>query len=271
MVMIFEAINQPASTVSDGLLLPAWFNSEAGVALLDQEMKALDTLVPDQFYQTGMQYGAADHQILSRFNVEKKACLERDILPDQSSKQEGDPCSRVVALPEALPFPESSIDLAIYIHTLDFCDDPHHALREINQTISPEGVLVIVGFHPYSWWGLGRLVGKRLNRKHDLYGARFLSRTVVQDWVELLGFQSIAGKVVNYQFPYLNEKWRSRMSSMDSMGDRWWPTMGAVYILVVQKKIYSGLKTRAKARAGKNWFPHLRPSQAKVSNRFVRK
>ncbi len=232
-------------------ILPDWFTTDNGLALLDRQIKCMPSLVPDQFYQVGLQIGGAHLPIVNRFNVEHSLILDSSAPAD------------VVALPEALPLSEHSVDLALLLHTLDYCDDPHHALREIYQVMRPEGVLLFSGFHPYSLWGLRR----RLGAKTAPFDARYLPRHVVQDWLELLGFQTLTARVVNYQLPHLEAKWRERLKFMDDMGDRWWPTLGAVYVLVVQKKVYSGLRAKRAVRASEKWLVKLKPAQVKTAQR----
>ena len=244
-----------ASPLPRRSILSSWFSSEPGQALIAGQKAALDTLVPDQFYRVGMQFGLNDHPTMLEMNVEQA------IYCDIGRAFEAEAANSVVALPEALPLADSSVDLALLFHTLDFCDNPHRVLREVSQVLSPEGVLVLTGFHPFSLWGAERYI----NKKRAPFDARFISRSVVQGWLELLGFQSLTGRMLNYQLPQLNESWRNRLEWMNKMGDRWWPTLGAVYILVVQKKIYSGVGIKNASRKGRRWFPELKPAQAKIA------
>lgn len=228
---------------------------------MDAEIAALETLVPDQFYRVGLQFGLNAPVLMSGMNV------EHAIYSDSGVPEGAGSSGNVLALPEALPLADSSVDLALFLHTLDYCRDPHGVLREVSQVLSPEGVLVLTGFHPYSLWG-GR---RRLSKRKMPFDARFIARSVVQDRLELLGFQSLTGCMLNYQLPQLNAQWRSRLEWMNTVGDRWWPTLGAVYILVVQKKIYSGLGVKNSSRLGRRWFPELKPAQARVARMKIDK
>jgi len=243
------------SFVHFSTILPDWFDSNAGQALIDEEIANFNTLVPDQFYRVGLQLGLNNRSLLTGLNVDQAVYCDSALPKGQLTS-----CS-VLSLPEALPFADSSIDLALLPHTLDYCEDPHRVLREISQVLSPEGILVMTGFHPFSLWGVKR----RLNKKHAPFDARFVSRGVIQDRLELLGFEPLTGCMLNYRLPQLNATWRDRLGWMDKMGDRWWPTLGAVYVLVVQKKIYSGLGLKRSRKQGVRWFPELKPAQAKVA------
>lgn len=50
------------------------------------------------------------------------------------------------AEPEALPFPNASLDLVVLPHTLELSVDPHMALREVERVLVPEGRVVIAGY-----------------------------------------------------------------------------------------------------------------------------
>ena len=240
----------------DRAILPEWFQGDAGQALIGEEIKALPALIPEQFYRVGLQYGLNEQPLLRDCNVELAVYCDTGCTDRERS------ANNVLALPEALPLAESSVDIAMLLHTLDYCENPHGVLREVSQVLSPEGVLVLTGFHPYSLWGAERVI-RRSRPPHE---ARFISRKVVQDWLELLGFQSLTGCMLNYQFSSLNASWRKRLGWMNRAGDRWWPTLGAVYVLVVQKKMYSGIGVKRPIRLGAKWFPELKPAQARVAH-----
>ena len=233
-------------------ILPSWFASEAGRALLAEQFDAMDNLIPDQVYECGWQYGLTRKPLLAQLNIEYSVYCDCAI--------EADSVTNVVALPEALPLPENSVDLALLFHTLDYCHNPHRVLREVSQLMSPEGVIVLSGFHPFSLWG----ARQKLGSKEVPFDARFISRSQVQDWFALLGFQSLTGCMINYQFAQLNEHWRGKLAFMNKLGDRWWPTLGTVYILVVKKKVYSGLRAPQRQKVAR-WLPEMKPARAKIA------
>lgn len=62
-------------------------------------------------------------------------------------------CSRGIALRgdvHALPVATSSIDLLIFPHVLEFVENPHAALREVDRVLKPEGQLFVLCFNPLS-------------------------------------------------------------------------------------------------------------------------
>ena len=49
--------------------------------------------------------------------------------------------------PRQLPFAANSIDLVVMPHVLEFYDDPHQILREVERILIPEGQIVLTGFN----------------------------------------------------------------------------------------------------------------------------
>ena len=58
----------------------------------------------------------------------------------------------------------------------------------------------------------------------------------VQDWLSLLGFELVGASMLAYQLPLQNENWRRKLDFVDNAGARWWPGLGAVYVIVGRKK-----------------------------------
>ena len=56
-----------------------------------------------------------------------------------------------------LPFDAQSIDLILLPHALEFIDNPHEVLREVDRVLRPEGRVLILGFNPWSLFGLRRV------------------------------------------------------------------------------------------------------------------
>lgn len=140
----------------------------------------------------------------------------------------------VVASGGALPFTANSVDLMVMSHTLDRADDPHQVLREINQIIAPEGHVIIVGFNPVSLWGLRRLISGWRGRYP--WTAQFLRLSRIKDWLRLLNFDIVSGRMCYYGPPIHHHKVRRRLAFLERSGQRWWPGLGAAYIIVAKKR-----------------------------------
>jgi len=76
----------------------------------------------------------------------------------------------------------------------------------------------------------------------------------IKDWLKLLQFEITQGSLLYYRPPFQNQTALDRTHLMDKMGDRWWPMMGAVYILVAKKRVegMTPIRPRWKLRAVTN-------------------
>jgi len=59
----------------------------------------------------------------------------------------------------------------------------------------------------------------------------------VKDWLALLGFDVVGGRLDCYVPPFAQDKWLSRFGFVERAGDRWWPIAGGVYFLRATKKV----------------------------------
>jgi SAM-dependent methyltransferase len=142
----------------------------------------------------------------------------------------------VRGLPEQLPFLAGSVDVVLLPHTLDFASDPHHVLREVERVLAPEGHAVVLGFNPLSLWGIRRLFARR--RRAVPWSGHFFRLARIKDWLALLNFECVQGRMLYYRPPLAHEGVMDRLHFLDKMGDRWWPLAAAVYLLVAKKRMF---------------------------------
>jgi SAM-dependent methyltransferase len=116
---------------------------------------------------------------------------------------------------------------------LEFSSNPHEVLREVDRVVRPEGRILIVGFNPWSLYGLRR----SWSSEGAPWNGHFVSLVRMKDWLQLLSFEPAAGRLACYIPPFANEKWQSRMGFMDTTGDRWWGVAGGVYMLEAVKRV----------------------------------
>ena len=74
------------------------------------------------------------------------------------------------------------------------------------------------------------------NADSDNWNGHNISVYKMRDWLSLLDFQ-VTGGMMLYYSPFINnEDMRHKFRFMEDAGDRWWPMLGAVYLLVAQKR-----------------------------------
>jgi SAM-dependent methyltransferase len=201
-----------------------WLASEAGQAMLAEQRALLaDVLVRAVGYhalQCGV--GRAEY-LLDATRIRRRHYLGRP----------GDEGASLYADPASLPFANHSLDLVLLHHSLDFEANPHEVLRETTRSLIPGGTLVVVGFNPFSLWGLARLF--RLGSGRLPWLARFLPAQRVHDWLGVLGLELEGYESGHYVLPLADSAPR-RFSLIARFGQRFWPRRGAFYILVARKR-----------------------------------
>jgi SAM-dependent methyltransferase len=206
----------PANTLQD------WFTTPLGQYLLEKEQAYLDDVTPDIFGFHALQVGMSQFDLLRASRIANRVRIDATHHPDLYAKS------------HELPVATQSVDLVVLPHALEFAEQPHEILREVDRVMMPEGRLVIVGFNPWSLWGLRSSVFSRGEYPWD---GRFVSLPRVKDWLALLGFDVNAGRLVGYAPPFDNGNLRRRFGFMEPAGDRWWAVGGAVYMLQAIKRV----------------------------------
>src|SRR4051812_23886768 len=203
--------------------LHEWYETRLGQYLLEKERAYLDDVTPDIFGFHALQLGLTEIDLLRENRITHRMRVDTLGKPD------------VYARCHELPFATQSIDLVLMPHVLEFAQEPHAILREVDRVMMPEGRLIIAGFNPWSLWGMRSAMG--LSRHQYPWNGHFLSLLRVKDWLALLGFEVSAGRLTGYAPPFDNEKWRRRFAFMEPAGDRWWAVGGAVYLLQAIKRV----------------------------------
>ena len=211
--------------------LAEWFATPLGRYLREREQAYFDQTVADIFGYYALQVGLPEHPTLARCRMPSRWTLDYD------------PPAGLVADPHALPLAENTIDLVVMPHALEFTDDPHLMLREAHRVLRPEGQIVIAGFNPFSLYGVKRYFGRE---QTPPWNGNFIGLWRLKDWLALLGFDVIGGRLDGYAPPFASERWLRRFAFLEKAGDRWWPIAGGVYFLRATKKV-AGMRVIAPA------------------------
>ncbi len=203
-------------------VLADWFSTALGQYVIGVEQSYFDKEVADVFGFNAFQIGLPEHDFL-RANRMPFRCV---------TARQGK--VSFVADSGALPIGTGVADLIILPHALEFSENPHQVLREVQRVLMPEGHVMLSGFNPWSLWGARRLVS--LSSEYPWRG-QFVSLARMRDWLALLGFELATGRMGCYVPPITNDKWRGRFDFMDAAGDRWWPFAGGVYFLHGIKRV----------------------------------
>ncbi|HEY0845717.1 MAG TPA: methyltransferase domain-containing protein [Noviherbaspirillum sp.] len=217
------------------IALGPWLETPAGSYMRSWQQARLDLLTADIFGFNAVQIGLPQVDAL-RANRMPNKWLTDTHLPTPA---EGEARAPVVLVHDFadLPFASQSLDLVVLPHVLEFAEEPHQVLREVERVLIPEGQVIICGFNPASLWGLRQVTG-RLTGAHFLpQHGEFISLPRLKDWLKLLNMEVNRGHFGCYAPPCMTEKWLTRFAFMEQAGDRWWPYLGAVYVVQAIKRI----------------------------------
>lgn len=202
--------------------LSEWFASEQGGYVLTREQEYFDRTVADIFGFNAVQLGLPAHDFLRNSRIP---------LRFNAGNQSG---NAVRLICTELPFECDSLDLVVMPHVLEFSDNPHQIIREVERVLMPEGNLIISGFNPISLWGMRRALGKKQGYP---WSGNFIKLARMKDWLALLGFEVVGGRFAAYAPPLHHTKWLDRFAFMEKAGDRWWAVSGGVYFLHAIKRV----------------------------------
>lgn len=208
----------------------AWLASALGQYFLAQEQALFDAAVADIFGFKALQIGFSDVDFLSNSRI--PTLLHVDELVNAMS-------SDVICESGALPLEVDSVDLVLLPHVLEFSDNPHQTLREVERILMYEGYVILTGFNPISSWGLKRFFTKKQDAASvDFpWQGQFFSQTRIKDWLALLGLEFMSVTNCCYSLPRNHSAWLNRFQFLDKFGKRCWPMMGGVYFIVAKKRV----------------------------------
>lgn len=178
-----------------------WFDSPLGAFVDACELRVLTSLLSDVNTNSVIEVGAGTGHI-ARF-LEQYACEVTAIEPSAAMRAEGIQRTSstsihwIDARAEHLPYPDAHFDGAVLFTTLEFVDQPAHALHEALRVVRQEG-WVIVGFlHALSaWTALYRYKADR--GVMPWAAARFYTRKDIEQWI---GFPAEQSKTAVYLAP----------------------------------------------------------------------
>jgi SAM-dependent methyltransferase len=224
------------SAVDPIVPLADFLRQPAGRYVLDWEQRQLDAVVADLFGYHALQLGLPEIDALRENRMPLRFCAS-DRLLSAYNRRTGDTQVAVVNRFEELPFASQSIDLVVMPHILEFADEPHQVLREVDRVLVPEGHVVITGFNPASLWGARQYLARLGASPFLPRDGQFIGLPRLKDWLKLLSFEVNRGRFGCYSPWARTDKWLARWSFMEKAGDRWWPVLGSVYLLTAVKRV----------------------------------
>lgn len=202
-----------------------WFRHPPGDRLAALERDLLSGMVSDLFGYQLVQVGdlGGDVSHLAHCPIKAKTLVGEAEAPPG--------VGMILADPQQLPIASDSVDAMLLIHTLDFAQDPHRVLREVERVLIAEGRVIVTAFNPFSLWGLRRLVAWR--RREVPWCGHFLSYPRLNDWLALLGFGVERVDVMEFRPPTRH----AQLDWLERTGRQVWPMFAGVYAVRAVKRV----------------------------------
>ncbi|AJC22921.1 methyltransferase domain-containing protein [Pandoraea pulmonicola] len=246
---------------------PAWLVSPPGRYALAWEQTLFDQWVGDLFGYHALQLGRPELDTLRENRMPYRGLVltaQRGVeAPPLMTKAASDttgiapanaagpvdmvPRDILVSRFDELPIATASTDLVVLPHVLEFAENPHDILREVERILVPEGQVIITGFNNLSLWGAREELGRLAGAPFLPPGADLIAFTRLKDWLKLLSFDIDRGRFGCYRPPLRGEHWLQRFEFMEPAGDRWWPIFGALYAVRAVKRV-RGMRLVGKVR-----------------------
>ncbi len=213
-----------------------WFQTPLGRALISDQRRCVDQVLADvlpgaRLLQVGISHRlplAAGCDFTTKFISTPQWCQD---LPDNVVICDGD----------ELPFYDGAMDLVILHHSADFSAYPHQVVREAARTLRGGGQLVVIGFNPSSVWGLCKLFSRS---RSGPWGGRFLFRSRMEDWLNLLDFEVEKSFSYFMRLPVQNQNLLEKFGSLERYGGHRFLPIGAYYCILATKRIGALIKAR---------------------------
>jgi hypothetical protein len=215
--------------------LTAWWSGSLGRALLGAESELLGEALEDVFGWELLQIGAwgGARELLACSRTRRQTVVAAAGFPGGAD---------IIGRPSQLPVSSDSVDAALLPHTLEFASDPYAIVREVDRVLVGEGQLLVLGFRPWSLWGM-RARASRSGFPPGL--RRVLPERRVRDWLVLLGYEVVASRHYLYCSP-----WSSGGERAGRILNRGitYPLPGGAYLLKARKRVYTLTPVRPRFR-----------------------
>lgn len=204
--------------------IAAWFQGSIGKQVLQTETAIMDELLEEMFGYHMLQLSIQQADLYTRSPIQH--CMKSSLFEVAGSD--------LTAYPDALPFESDCIDVLISHHVLDFSNRPQELLREFSRVVLPGGRLILLGFNPYSLWGVTRSLMSWCHRVP--WNSHFLAPERLMDWLNDLNFRIDRTIYSEYGLPLIGRH-RRRPDYSLGLSRRYNFPFGAVSIIVARKQV----------------------------------
>jgi SAM-dependent methyltransferase len=225
------------------LLVRKWYQTtDLGQALLAQEKKLLSQLLEQVFGYNLVQLGCLDHDTLTTGSRTSRQYIFESLY----RRSDANDCTQVISSFEELPIQNQSIDAAILPHTLEFEENPHQILREVDRILVAEGKLIFLGFNPFSLWGFWHKyweVKNRISNKNEHWKVplpscgNLITQKRLKDWLKLMGFDIDEVNEYFYRPPLNNAVLLKKLAFIERAGELSRILPAGSYLMIATKRV----------------------------------
>ncbi len=218
-------------------LLHKWYQTHPGQLLFKSEENIIQQELESCFGYNIVQLGGIlSDKLIQSARIRNKYVFQCFFENDKNST------TQVVSLLQRLAIKNSSVDVVLLHHCLEFESFPHEILREVERILVAEGKLIIVVFNPFSLMGLWHFLLRlkaKVRKKFFSFPVDlpWISSRRLDDWLALLGFDSEKVASVFFRPPINNLTILNKLVFMESTGKRYWTFFSASVIYKATKRV----------------------------------
>jgi SAM-dependent methyltransferase len=219
--------------------LAAWQTGALGRAVVAAEAQLLADVCDDVFGLELLQIGSwgRGRELLNSSRVRRQTVIAAAYPAGEAPD--------IIASAAGLPITSGTIDAVVLPHSLEIEPDPRAVLREAERVLLGEGQLIVLGFRPWSLWGL-RAAASRTGYPPGL--GRLLSEGRLRDWLALLGFEVTAARHYLHVTPR-EPSGDPRQSALGMLRRGLFnPLPAGAYLIKARKRVYAPTPLRLRRR-----------------------
>jgi SAM-dependent methyltransferase len=211
--------------------LHTWLRSPLGQRVYALERKVASEALAQVFGWQLLQIGVwgEDDGLIAEARTQRRA-----VLAWHGNRREG-VRSTIRSRTDSLAIASDSVDAVMLPHTLEYEPEPHEILREVGRILSGEGHLIVLGFRPFSSWGMRHLFARQ---GFPPGMERMIGEGRLKDWLKLLGFEIVDAQRYLFTLP-LGAASPSPQNFFERSGKLLWPLFAGGYAIKARKRVYT--------------------------------
>jgi SAM-dependent methyltransferase len=216
-----------------------WHTGTLGRAVVAAETQLLAEVCDDVFGLELLQLGhwGPGRELLQSSRIRRQTVV--------AAAAAGEARPDITANLAGLPIQSGSIDAVLLPHSLEIEPDPGAVLREADRVLLAEGQLIILGFRPWSLWGL-RAAASRSSYPPGF--SRLLSERRLREWLAVLGYEVSAARHYLHVAPCEPKGSPEQLALRMLRRGLFNPLPAGGYLLKARKRVYAPTPLRLRRR-----------------------